>query len=711
MRRTSTQSQLLAPGLIGRMQLRNRLVVAAMGVSLAEEDGTCGDRLIAYHAAQAKGGVALIVTGVTGVAWPVGAVMPNQCAISEDRLLPGLRRLADAVHAHGAKIAAQLHHGGLVASYASQWGHPLWAPSVPKPLEGDFAQAFLPEELAAFASATQPELKVLTPSDIEIVVSQFAQAAARAKSAGFDGVEIHAGHGYLLSSFLSPATNQRADGYGGTLENRARLTLEVVAAIRRAVGPDFPVWCKLDSREVGKEHGITLEDACRTATLLEQAGIDAIAVSAYHDVGQGKLHSQSNIPHEPEFNIPAAEAIKAVVRVPIIASGRISPTSAARKLEAGAFDFLALGRKLLADPDLPRKLIAQQSEEIRPCIYCYTCVSAAYVREQIRCAVNPETGYEHLRPLQETNTGPARRVVVVGGGPAGMEAARRLSRMGHEVILLEKGDVLGGTLRFAALAYAANAPLLSWLCDQLAHSDVDVRLNTPATTGLVDAMRPDIVIVATGAVRDTLSIPGAQLDHVFTGDELRSLMLGESDSILRRKIGFGARLAAQLGAVSGLSGNLELIRKATHRWMPFGKRVVLIGGELVGLELAEFLSERGRTVAVVDDIKHLGRGLTLVRRMRLLPELREHGVALHPDARDIVITPEAVTFTDRAGEAQRLPTDDVILAKGARGDTTFADQLRTAGHHVRVIGDAGGVGYIEGAIRSAAQAAASIHSQ
>jgi NADPH-dependent 2,4-dienoyl-CoA reductase/sulfur reductase-like enzyme len=224
-------------------------------------------------------------------------------------------------------------------------------------------------------------------------------------------------------------------------------------------------------------------------------------------------------------------------------------------------------------------------------------------------------------------------------------------------------------------------------------------------------MRPDIVVVATGAVRDSLSIPGAQLDHVFTGDELRSLMLGESDSILRRKTGFGTRLAARLGAVSGLSGNLELIRKATHRWMPFGKRVVLIGGELVGLELAEFLSERGRTVAVIDDIKHLGRGLTLVRRMRLLPELREHGVALHAEARDIVITPEAVTFTDRAGESQRLPADDVILAKGARGDMTFADQLRTAGHRVRVIGDAGGVGYIEGAIRSAAQAAASIHLQ
>ena len=711
MRSTSTQSQLLAPGLIGRMQLRNRLVVAAMGVSLAEEDGTCGDRLIAYHAAQAKGGVALIVTGVTGVAWPVGAVMPNQCAISEDRLLPGLQRLADAVHAHGAKIAAQLHHGGLVASYAAQWGHPLWAPSVPKPLAGDFAQAFLPEELAAFAGATQPELKVLTTSDIDTVVSQFAQAAARAKSAGFDGVEIHAGHGYLLSSFLSPATNQRADGYGGTLENRARLTLEVVAAVRRAVGPEFPVWCKLDSREVGKEHGITLEDACRTAVLLEQAGIDALAVSAYHDVGQGKLHSQSNIPHQPEFNIPAAEAIKAVVRVPIIASGRISPTSAARKLEAGAFDFLALGRKLLADPDLPRKLIAQQPAEIRPCIYCYTCVSAAYVREQIRCSVNPETGYEHLHPLQTTHTGPARRVVVVGGGPAGMEAARRLSGMGHEVILLEKGAVLGGTLRFAALAYAANAPLLSWLCDQLADSDVDVRLKTPATTGLVEAMRPDIVVVATGAVRDRLSIPGAELDHVFTGDELRSLMLGESDSILRRKVGFGTHLAAQLGAVSGLSGNLELIRKATHRWMPFGKRVVLIGGELVGLELAEFLSQRGRTVTVVDDSGPLGRGLTLVRRMRLLPELREHGVALHADARDIVITPEAVTFTDPAGESQRLPADNVILAKGARGDTTFADQLRTAGHRVRVIGDAVGVGYIEGAIRSAAQAAASIHSQ
>jgi 2,4-dienoyl-CoA reductase-like NADH-dependent reductase (Old Yellow Enzyme family)/thioredoxin reductase len=705
-RMAATHASLLSPGSIGRMQLRNRMVVAAMGVSLAEEDGTCGDRLIAYHTEQAKGGVALIVMGVTGVAWPVGAVMPNQCAISEDRFLPGLRRLTDAVHEHGAKIAAQLHHGGLVAAYAAQWGHPLWAPAIPGPFKGDFAEAFLPEEMAAFAGTAVPAVKVLTVEDIEVVIGQFAEAAARAQRAGFDGVEIHAAHGYLLSSFLSPVTNQRTDGYGGTLQNRARLTLEVVAAVRKAVGPDFPVWCKLDSREVGKEHGIRLGDACRAAVLLEKAGVDAIAVSAYHDVGQGKLHSESNIPHQPEFNIPAAEAIKAGVRVPIIASGRIGPDSAAAKIAAGAFDFLALGRKILADPDLPRKLAQRQVDDIRPCIYCYTCVSAAYVREQIRCAVNPETGYEHLRQPRQPVA--SQRVIIVGGGPAGMEAARRLAAVGHEVILLEKGDALGGTLRFAAIAYAANEPLLSWLCGQILRSDVDVRLKTQATVELLQSLRPDIVIVATGAVREAPPIPGVGLDHVFTGDELRALMLGESSEILRRKSGFATRVAAQLGAATGVSANLDFIRNATRRWMPFGKRIVLIGGELVGLELAEFLCERGRAVEVVEEGLQMGRGLTLVRRMRLLPELREHGVVLHANARDICISPDAVTFTDREGASRSVPADHVIVAKGARGDSTLAEQIRSAGCRVRVIGDAGGVGYIEGAMRSAAQVAAAI---
>jgi 2,4-dienoyl-CoA reductase-like NADH-dependent reductase (Old Yellow Enzyme family)/thioredoxin reductase len=701
----NTYHRLLAPGRLGTLELRNRIIVTAMGVSLAEADGSCGDRLIAYHEEQAKGGAALIITGVTGVAWPVGAVQPNQTAISDDRFIPGLRRLTDAVHAHGARIAAQLHHGGLVAGHSAKDGHPLWAPSIPGPFKGDFPDYFLAEEMPVMGSGL-PSIKVMTTEDIETVIRQFADAALRAKAAGFDGAEIHGGHGYVLSSFMSPATNTRTDSYGGALENRARLTLEVIRAVRAAAGPDFPIWCKLDSREVGKTGGITLDDAKRAARLIEDAGVDAISVTAYHDVGQGKLHSASNIPHDPGANIPAAAAIKSVVEVPVIASGRVEPEAAEAHLRAGDFDFLGMGRKILADPDLPRKLAEGRADDILPCIYCYTCVSTAYVGKPVRCAVNPETAYEYLRPAAKA---PApKRFVVVGGGPAGMEAARRLARAGHRVVLLEKADRLGGTLRLAALAYAPNERLLDWLLRQIAGSTVEVRLKTDATPELVRSLEPDSVIVATGAVRDMPPIPGSDRDHVLSGDDMRTLILGESSESLTRKIGVGARLATRLGAATGMTANLDFVRKATRGWMPLGDRIVIIGGELVGLELAEFLAERGRTVTVVDEAPKFGAGLTLVRRMRLLSELREHGLGLFPQAADIRITAEGVSFIDSSGQQRLAAADHVIVAKGARGDSGVADRLRAAGLAVDEVGDGTGIGYIEGAMRGAADLVAGL---
>lgn len=696
--------RLLSAGKIGSLELKNRMIVTAMGTSLGNEDGTVGERIIAYHEEQARGGAGLIITGVCGVAWPTGSVLRNQIAISDDRFLPGLKQLTERVHAAGGKIAAQLHHGGQVAAFASTFGQPLWLPSMPKPMEmGDFIENMLPEELAGFTGGPMPEIKVLEIEDIKTAIRQFADAARRAKEAGFDGIEIHGGHGYLISSFLSPSTNFRTDEYGGSLENRARLMLDVARAVREAVGPDFPVWMKLDSREVGKKVGTTLEDAKQVARWLEAAGVDAITVTAYHDAAQGKNHSASNIPHEPNTNVPAAAAIKAEVNIPIIASGRIEPDDAESHIASGKYDFLAMGRKVLADPHLPRKLAEGRPDLVRPCIYCYTCVSAIYERKIMRCAVNFETGFEYLRP----NANPPRgqRIVVVGGGPAGMEAARRLDLAGNKVTLIEKGDRLGGTLRFAALAYEPNERLLHWLRDQIKNSGVEVMLKTEATPELVKSLNPDAVYVATGAVRDMPPIPGNDLPHVLSGDDLRKMMLGETSEEVKRKTSLVTRLATKIGAATGMTANIDFVRKATRQWMPLGDRIVIIGGELVGLELAEFLNERGRKVTVIEEGPKFGRGLLLVRRLRLIPELREHGVALHANAKDVRITTEGVVFTDEGGQTQTIPADHVIVARGARGDSTLADQLRAAGLNVEEFGDGTGVGYIEGAVRGGAEAA------
>lgn len=704
-----TFEHLLSPGRIGALELRNRIIVTAMGVNLAEADGTCGERIRAFHEEHARGGVALVNTGVAGVAWPAGGNQPGQVAISEDRFIPGIAALAEAVHRHGAKFSVQLHHGGFVAPEDMKAGRPLWVPSLPEAPKKDITAMWLLEEIA---QSPGPQIKrvdfrVMTVEDIRTVVEQFAAAAVRAKRAGADGVEIHGGHGYLLSSFVSPHSNKRTDEYGGSLENRVRFLLEVVRAVRAAVGPDFAMWCKLDSREVGKEGGITIEDAKLTARMVQDAGADAITVTSYHDTNQGKLHSGSHTPQEPGVNLPYAAAIKAAVTVPVIASGRVEPEVGDAHIAKGEIDFVAMGRKLLADPHLPRKLKEGRAQDVLPCIYCYTCISAIYVQDHVRCAVNPETGFESYRTAAQTSA-THKRVVVIGGGPGGMEAARRLDAAGHDVVLLERGEQLGGTLRFAALAYAANERLLDWLRRQVEASRIELRLNTAATPELLRSLKPDAVVVATGARRSMPPLPGGELPHVFSGDDLRRLVLGESSAALEKKTGWATRLATRIGAATGMTSNLDFVRKATRQWMPLGKRIAIVGGELVGLELAEFLSERGRTVNVVDEASRLGAGLTLVRRMRLIEELQEHGVGLHANASDIRIETGHVRFTDAKKQAQSIDADHVIVAKGASGDLTLADQLQAAGFAVHLVGDCRGVSYIEGAMRSAAEAATAI---
>jgi NADPH-dependent 2,4-dienoyl-CoA reductase/sulfur reductase-like enzyme len=287
-----------------------------------------------------------------------------------------------------------------------------------------------------------------------------------------------------------------------------------------------------------------------------------------------------------------------------------------------------------------------------------------------------------------------------------MEAARRLSERGHVVTLIERSDRLGGTLRFAAIAYAPNERLLDWLERGVAGAGINVRLGTDATEELLRELSVDAVVVASGARRELPPMPGANLRHVLGGDELRALVLGETLPGLDRKFGLATRLAAKAGAATGLTRNPAFIREATRRWLPLGKRIVIIGGDLVGLELAEFLAERGRTVTVIDESATFGRGLTIVRRWRVLDELRQLGVALLPGYRDIAITSSAVMATGSEGGRLEYPADHVIVAKGAVGDLSLAQRLERAGFETHAIGDCNGVAYIDGAMRSAAALAA-----
>lgn len=700
-----TFDNLLRPGRIGRMELRNRIVMAPMGSNFAESDGTCGERIQAYYEARAAGGAGLLIMGVCAVAYPAGTAEPYQVGVSEERFVPGLTALAERVHRHGAKVAMQLQHAGKTSVRDLAEGRELWVPSMPPALKTDMMQALTREELGAFISSSKGrekagvKIRVMDKADIAQMAEWFAAAAERARRAGFDGVEIHAAHSYIIAGFLSSYYNKRDDEYGGPLENRARMLLEVIAAVRARVGADFPVWLRLDAEEIRTPGGITLEDAKAVARMAEAAGVDAVSVSAYANTSTGVAFTEAPLVQQKAGFLPWTAEIKAALQIPVIAVGRLEPEVADTAIGAGQCDFVAMARKLLADPDLPRKLVENRPEDIRPCIYCYACVSQIFINQRVKCAVNPLTGHEFETRLNPV-AAPAH-IVVVGGGPAGMEAARVAATRGHRVTLLERSGRLGGTLFFAGLAYAENGALLDHLVRQVKKLPIQVMLDTAATPGLIRELKADVVIVATGAERSAPAIPGAEQDHVWSGDELRRLMTDDrAEEIAKRKLSFAQRALMKAGSLAGVTDSSDAIQNLSRLWMPLGKRVAIVGGGLVGLELAEFLVDRGRQVTVLEEGPSLGRELSIVRRWRVLDGLRQHGAELLTEVTIKEIGRKAISYTTQEGEARSLAVDSVVLAIGARPDDRLAKELETVKVPVISIGDGAAIGYIEGALAS-----------
>ncbi len=700
----SSFRHLLSPGRIGSMELRNRIIMAPMGSNLAEEDGRLGERIKRYYEARAAGGAGLLIMGVAAVAYPRGACNPNQVAISDDSFLPDLQDLAERVHAHGAKLAVQLQHAGKVATQDIAAGRPLWVPSELPMKNGDLLNDLSDEEIAGLTSYFMNPTAALayhamTADDIEALETMFADAADRARRAGFDAVEIHGAHGYILSSFLSPATNKRRDDYGGSLENRARLLLEVVRAVRARLGDDFPICCRLDAKEFATENGISVEDARRTAELVEEAGVDAVHVSAYADPLSGAAFTQAPLVHEPGGYVELAAGIKRRINVPVIAVGRIEPEQADRLISEGRADFVAMARKLLADPELPNKLSSGRTADLRPCIYCYTCVSRIFLNDHTRCAVNPATGREAEFEIVET--GRSKKVIVIGGGPAGMEAARILALRGHDVALYERRRRLGGTLFFSSLLCEENARLVEYLGGQLEAGGVKVHLDCAVSAEMVKALDPDVVVVAVGAGHAKPGIKGADASHVLSGDELRALIDGSDKKVAADKLPLRHRAMLGLGSMLGVSDRISLARELTRHWMPIGKRVAVIGGGLVGIEMADFLSERGRDVTVLEEGRVLAPQMALPRRWRVLAALRERGVALMTSTKVEEIHKDSLCYLGDGGEQGRVAADSVIFAAGIEANPRLAREIEALGLEVRSIGDCEGPGYIEGAILDA----------
>lgn len=704
---------LLSPGRIGSLELKNRLMQTAMGTNLANEDGTVSEDSIGFYAARAAGGTAMQIMGTVGVANPFGRLQVRQHAIADDSFIPGLKRLTGAVHAVGGRLCAQLNHGGMTSLYDMAAGRPVLMPSLPmgggprgrKTLD----EYMFPDELAVPKPQPtgRPQFKEADEADIAWICKIFTDAAARAVEAGFDAIELHAGHTYLINSFVSPAHNRRTDRYGGSAEGRAQLMKEVIEAIRARIGRDFPMQVKLNAEEyLFEPPGITLEDAKVTARIAEAAGADAITVTASHNYAVTGALLTSWMPHKPNNLLPLAAAIREAVTLPVITVGRVDPEAADQAIADGKLDFLAQGRRQIADEAFANNLARGGKSAVRPCIFCYQCLSQSMMGEPLRCAVNADVGFEKDNLLAPAPS--PRNVVVVGGGPGGMEAARRLTLRGHKVTLFEESSQLGGTARIAAIAYAPNGDFVEWLKARLKELNVDVRLDTRADAQAIRALAPDAVIVATGAIRRAPDIPGKDLPHVHDSASLRALLLGEGSDEASAKTSLTQRLAMGAARAAGLTSNPDMVRKASKLWMPVGDKVVIVGGELVGLELAEFLHERGRQVMVIDDAPKFGRGLSPTRRSVMLEAMPGEGIGLHEGASAIAIGKQAVTFIDAEGTSREIAADTVIIAKGAQANTGLYDELLADGVEAHMVGDCQGVGYIIGAVRTAADVAARI---
>jgi 2,4-dienoyl-CoA reductase-like NADH-dependent reductase (Old Yellow Enzyme family) len=646
---------LLEPGNIGGLALRNRILMCPMGDLLGNADGTVSERQAAYFEARAAGGAALLLVGSVAVTYPSGTFDARQLALADDGFVPGMRDLADRAHRHGAAIAAQLMHVGPNAKHDIAEGRPRLVPSPAPHSRPDALSRMMTaaESAAMMAPFLGPNVAVETRTadedDIAAVIAQFVDAARRARDAGFDGVEVHAGHGYLVDSFLSPASNVREDRWGGPVENRARLLVEILAAIRAAL-PGLPVWCRINAVEHFRPGGETIEDGLRVAELAADAGADAIHVSSYADASVALGVTAAHTPQEPGALVEHAAAVKARVAVPVITFGRLEPDAAEQVLADGKADFVAMGRKLLADPELPRKLAEGRTDEVRPCIYQYRCIGNIFVNEPVACVVNPATGHED-RP--RPRHGARVNVIVVGGGPAGLESARLLSEQGHHVELWESRPVLGGRLALAALTDPVLDRFLGWQLRAVERSGVALRVGATAT---VDALGgADLVVVATGATWGLPDLPGR---GVTTIDEL------------------GRWLVADDAAV--------------------GATVAVLGGGKAGLSLAGLCARRGRTVTVLEPTAVFAPELGLPGRFRLVDDIERLGVTLLADTTATEVTDAGVVHARGF-----VPAETVISATAMFSDSSLLEALLDRGVRAQAVGDCAGVRGIEGAMADA----------
>jgi 2,4-dienoyl-CoA reductase-like NADH-dependent reductase (Old Yellow Enzyme family)/thioredoxin reductase len=615
---------LFTPGSIGTMTVKNRIVMAPVSTKYSSADGEVTHRYIDYFVERARGGTAFLIVENTCVDWPRGKGGVNPVRIDRDRFIPGLSDLAEEVHFWGAKIATQIQHVGRQTNLRVTEGV---QPIAPSPTPG-CGQNVIPKEM--------------NREDILEVVELFGEAARRTKQAGFDAVEIHGAHGYVITQFLSPFLNRRTDEFGGSLENRLRVPLAIVRRVREAVGPDFPVIFRYSADEA-VPGGLGVEEAKVVARRLEEAGVNALHVSSGLYESPYRIFPVMAMPMACYASL--AEAIKKEVRIPVIAVGKINqPALAEEILAKGQADFVAIGRQLLADPDFPNKAREGRAEEIRPCLSCNNgCIGRLPRQWRLRCDVNPALGKEREYKIRAAKK--RKRVMIVGGGPAGMQCAIDAAAGGHEVSLFEQDSALGGLLNLACKPPGKEQIRLfrDYLIGQVNRSPVDVKVHSAVDLNRVRQVAPDVLVIATG------SKPS------WGG------MVEESE---------------------GIWGVEDVLRDTPVN----GKNVLVVGGGQVGSEVAEYLAVQGQAVTIVELLDDIALDMEHASRMHLKMRLDDLKVTILTHTRALKVRAQEVEVLTKNGPA-RLRAGAIVMAVGYVPRQELMSQIQGENLEVYSIGD------------------------
>ena len=614
---------LFSPFSIKGIQLKNRIVMPGLASFLIENDGGISDAAVEHYRRRAGGGPAMIIMEACAVS-PEGVVSNHQARIHDDRLIDGLSRIAAVIKSEGSVPAVQLHHGGRQTSIKVIKRKPVAPSPIPCPtIRGD--------------------VEPLSIDGIQEIVQKFGDAADRARQAGFELIEIHGAHGYLINQFLSKISNIREDEYGGDTVGRSRFAIEIVEALRRRLGPDFPLSFKISAQEF-VPGGLTVEESIEILKYLVPAGIDVVQVSAGNDITPEWICQPMFMPKACLAD--SADQVKKALNIPVMAVGRINdPLVANEILLNSQADLVCIGRGLLADPEMPNKASQGRLDEIRTCIACNTCMESIFRKGRIECLVNPMLGREKEMAIVPTQN--PKKVMVVGGGPGGLNVAWVAAKRGHTVHVYEKRGSLGGQLLPGSTPGHKKEllSLIKFQKKQIEKFGVTCHLNHEVKIEDIRAMNPDVVILATGSQPLIPRVEGIDRDIVLTYEDV----LNEAP--------------------------------------PIFKKAVVIGGGATGLELALHLAEYGCAISVVEMMDKVGTGLESMTRKILLRKLKEAQVKIMSETRLIRVEANGVVVARSDGTEQTLEAEKVILAAGNRPLNDLYKKVKTLGYETYQIGD------------------------